>query len=60
VTIIDNLSNTEQSVYDRLCQLTPTKPNLVIGNLGDQSCLDPIFSSQSIDAVFHFGALKAV
>jgi len=60
VTILDNLSNTDHAVYDRLCQVTQTPLSLVIGDVGDQSCLSQIFSSQKIDAVFHFAALKAV
>ncbi len=58
--IIDNLSNCESSVHQRLEQLTNTKIGCYIGDIRDEEFLRSVFEIQPIDAVIHFAAMKSV
>lgn len=61
VIIIDNLSNSEAEVVDRIDQITGTKPSLKILDLCDMPALDDFFrKNNTITAVIHFAAYKAV
>jgi UDP-glucose 4-epimerase len=61
VIIIDNLSNSEAGVADRIGEITGTKPQLEVFDLCDAEKLSDFFSRNSgISAVIHFAAYKAV
>lgn len=58
--IIDNLSNSNPAVLDRIEQLTGTRPQFYHGDVRDAALLGEIFASQHIDSVIHFAGYKAV
>ena len=60
VVIVDNLSNSEASVAERIARITGKNPAFYIGDVLDEALLDRIFSEHKIDAVIHFAALKSV
>ncbi len=57
---VDNLSNSERSVIDRLEKLEGRRIRFYEGDVRDRELLDRIFSENEIDAVIHFAGLKAV
>lgn len=60
VVIIDNLSNSEAAVSDRIGRITGKTPPLYIGDVLDEALLDQVFTEHKIDAAMHFAALKSV
>jgi UDP-glucose 4-epimerase len=58
--IIDNLSNTEIAVLDRLESITNSKLDYYNIDICNGSALSEVFSKHKIDAVIHFAAFKAV
>lgn len=61
VVIVDDFSNAQRSVLDRLARITGrTRVTCYEGSVLDRALLDRIFTEHSIDAVVHFAALKAV
>ena len=61
VVIVDDLSNAEAYVLDRIQQITGVKPSFYPFNLLDKSLLSNLFvQEQGIAAVIHFAAFKAV
>jgi UDP-glucose 4-epimerase len=61
VAIIDDLSNSEAFILDRITQITGKKPIFEQFNLCDQEKTDAFFAKHSdIKAVIHFAASKAV
>ncbi|UII34303.1 UDP-glucose 4-epimerase GalE [Fulvivirga ulvae] len=59
--IVDNFSNSEKFVIDRLEELTKAEIHLEEGNCNDLSFLKSVFSKHSgIQGVIHFAAYKAV
>lgn len=61
VVIVDDLSNAEAFVLDRIQQITGVKPAFYPFNLLDKSLLSNLFAQeQGIAAVIHFAAFKAV
>lgn len=60
VVIIDNLSNSNKSVIDRIEKITSIKPKFYEGDIRDRSILEKIFTENKIDAVINFAGLKAV
>jgi UDP-glucose 4-epimerase len=58
--IIDDFSNSEQTVLKGIEKLIGSKPKTYVGNCGDETLLNRIFSEQKIDGVIHFAASKAV
>lgn len=58
--IIDNLSNCEYSVHERLEELTNTTIACHIGDIRDGDFLRSVFRAHPIDAVIHFAAMKSV
>lgn len=59
VVVVDNLSNSQQSVVRRVGEITGTAPKFIQTDIRDQDALADIVSS-GIDACMHFAALKAV
>ncbi|MEJ2123816.1 MAG: UDP-glucose 4-epimerase GalE [Alphaproteobacteria bacterium] len=60
VTILDNLSNCDATVIDRIERISATRPELIVGDVRDDDLLNQIFQSKRYDAVIHFAGLKAV
>ncbi len=60
VVIIDDLSNSELFVLDRITQITGVKPDFHQIDLKDSEKVNKFFSQQKIDGLIHFAAYKAV
>lgn len=60
VVCIDNLSNSKESVLDRIYQITGKKVSFYLGDVCDKELLRKVFSEHEIDAVIHFAGYKAV
>ena len=60
VVIIDDLSNSELFVLDRITEITGTKPEFHQIDLKDENLVNEFFKSNQIDGVIHFAAHKAV
>ena len=60
VVILDNLSNSSESVMDGVQKITGKRPQLYIGDIRDREILQTIFKSHAIESVMHFAGLKAV
>ncbi len=58
--VIDNLSNTNLEVIDRLENLIGFKPVTVIGDVNNSQLLDTLFKEHQPSATIHFAAYKAV
>jgi len=58
--ILDNFCNAKHAVFDRIEQITGTRPVHVEGDIRDRALLDRLFAEHDIDAVIHFAGLKAV
>ena len=58
--ILDNLSNSSESVLDGIHEITGKKPKLYLGDIRDREILQTIFKSHAIESVMHFAGLKAV
>ncbi len=56
---VDNFSNSSPAVLERLRKLGAV-PDFVRGDVCDAAALDALFQRQTIDAVVHFAAFKAV
>lgn len=60
VIVLDNLSNSQASVLQRIEQITKKSLVFIEGDIRNQPLLDQVFNTYSIDAVIHFAGLKAV
>ncbi len=61
VIIVDNFSNSEPFIAERISRITGINPHLEPFDLCDSARLETLFSEhRNIDAVIHFAALKAV
>jgi UDP-glucose 4-epimerase len=60
VIILDNLSNSNAQVVDKIAKITGQKPKLYEGNAQDNVLLNRIFKENTVDAVMHLAGLKAV
>ncbi|SMC74956.1 UDP-glucose 4-epimerase GalE [Moheibacter sediminis] len=60
VVIIDDLSNSELFVLDRITEITGTKPEFHQIDLKDSEKVKAFFDGNQIDGVIHFAAHKAV
>jgi UDP-glucose 4-epimerase len=60
VVILDNLSNSSESVMDSIQKITGKRPQLYIGDIRDREILQTIFKDHNIESVMHFAGLKAV
>ncbi len=58
--ILDNLSNADAGVVERISEITGVTPRLVEGDIRDAKLLDALFAAEGISAVIHFAGLKAV
>lgn len=60
VTVIDNFSNSNKIVLQKIKDITKKEFNFYEGSVCDQSFLNEVFKKDKIDAVIHFAAYKAV
>ncbi|MXV37119.1 UDP-glucose 4-epimerase GalE [Flavobacteriaceae bacterium Ap0902] len=60
VAIIDDLSNSERFVLDRIEEITGKKPDFFEFDLKDQERTNQFFAENKVDGVIHFAASKAV
>ena len=60
VIVIDNLSNSKESVIDSIELIVGKRPLFYRGSILDQQLLRKIFTTHSIDSVIHFAGLKSV
>ncbi|WAW10589.1 UDP-glucose 4-epimerase GalE [Oxalobacter vibrioformis] len=60
VVILDNLSNSNRKVLDRIEQICAKRPVFIEGDIRDRKVLKKIFHEHAISAVIHFAGLKAV
>ena len=58
--IVDNLSNSEETVVDRIKAITGERPIFYLADVADKIRLEEIFNNEKIDAVIHFAGYKAV
>lgn len=58
--LLDNLSNSNESVVDRLGRILGAPPVFVRGDVRDETLLTCVLQDHAIDAVIHFAGLKAV
>ena len=60
VIIVDNLSNSEKFILDRIEQISGTRPLFYENDLCDIAAVQNIFQLHRIDVVIHFAAYKSV
>ena len=60
VSVIDDLSNSQREVLDRLERISGKRPAFFEGDVRDRELLRALFKQRSVDAVIHFAGLKAV
>ena len=60
VVLLDNLSNSQRDVVDRLEKITSKKIVFVEGDVRDRSLVSSVLRTHKMDAVIHFAGLKAV
>lgn len=60
VIIVDNLSNSEKFILDRIEQISGTRPLFYENDLCDINAVQNIFRSHHINLVVHFAAFKSV
>lgn len=60
VVVLDNFSNSEAGVVERIQHITGQAPLLVQGDVRDEALLVKLFSEHKFTAVMHFAGLKAV
>ncbi|MFJ5444689.1 UDP-glucose 4-epimerase GalE [Methylobacillus methanolivorans] len=60
VLVLDNFSNSQAHIIDRIKQITGNSPVLVEGDVRDETLLRDLFAKHAFEAVMHFAGLKAV
>ena len=60
VVVVDDLSNSEAGVIDRVGQIAGRAPAFVEGDIRDAAAMAALFGAHHFDAVIHFAGLKAV
>ena len=60
VVIADDLSNSEESVVDRIAEITGVRPAFYRADVSDPEAVERIFAENDISAVMHFAGFKAV
>lgn len=60
VVIVDNLSNSEKFILNRIEAITSVRPVLYEKDLCDAKAVQEIFSAHQIEVVIHFAAFKSV
>ena len=60
VIIVDNLSNSERFILDRIEKITGTRPKFYEFDLTERKKTQNCFNENNFDGVIHFAALKSV
>ena len=60
VVIVDDLSNSQEDVIDRIEKITGYRPSFYKCNCSDYTAMDKIFAEHNVGAVIHFAGYKAV
>jgi UDP-glucose 4-epimerase len=60
VVVVDNLSNADPSVRERVAKITGKQFEFVEADIRDRAALEAAFAAHQVDAVIHFAGLKAV
>jgi len=60
VFILDNFSNSKQSVFARIKQISGVEPQFVAADINDKEALTRLFKQHEFEAVVHFAGSKAV
>jgi UDP-glucose 4-epimerase len=60
VVVLDNFTNSDRGVIDRLERLTGAAAQVVEGSVLDRAFLEGVLRAQAFDGVVHFAAKKAV
>ena len=60
VTIVDNLSNSEIFILDRIEKITGSRPKFYEFDLTERKKTENCFNENNFDGVIHFAALKSV
>ncbi|UGQ47655.1 UDP-glucose 4-epimerase GalE [Massilia endophytica] len=60
VVVIDNLSNADPSVRQRVARITGKEFEFQNADIRDRAALEQVFAGRGIGAVIHFAGLKAV
>lgn len=60
VSVIDDLSNSQREVLDRIEQISGRRPAFFEGDVRDRGLLREVFAQRPVDGVIHFAGLKAV
>ena len=60
VIVLDNLSNSEATVMQRVGQICGREPVFIEGDIRDGALLEKLFNEHPVTAVMHFAGLKAV
>ena len=60
VIILDDLSNSEAGVIDRIETITGRRPAFYRADAADRTAMERIFAAHEIEAVIHFAGYKAV
>ena len=60
VVVVDNLSNAQASVQDRVQRITGKPFDFIEADIRDRAAMEAAFAAHKIDAVIHFAGLKAV
>lgn len=60
VIVVDNLSNTRESVLDGITAIAGKRPSWVNLDLADAAATQAFFAGNAFDAIIHFAAFKAV
>ncbi|MEH6437240.1 UDP-glucose 4-epimerase GalE [Massilia sp. DD77] len=60
VVVVDNLSNAQASVQERVQRITGKPFALVEADIRDRAAMEAAFAAHKVEAVIHFAGLKAV
>jgi UDP-glucose 4-epimerase len=60
VVVVDNLSNSKQSVQDQVFTITGKTFDFIEADIRDRAAMEAAFAAHKVDAVIHFAGLKAV
>ncbi|HXF02980.1 MAG TPA: SDR family NAD(P)-dependent oxidoreductase, partial [Arthrobacter sp.] len=60
VVVLDNLANSSEESLRRVQQLSGREARFYRADLLDESALDRVLGTETVDAVIHFAGLKAV
>lgn len=60
VVILDNLSNSQASVVERILRITGRSPLLQVGDIRDRAAVRALLAQHPVQAVIHLAGLKSV